>query len=56
MEKAGREVGLHRVGPPMGLFPVQDSFGMGVAIAILKRSLDPGRNEKTIQFLTTRRI
>jgi hypothetical protein len=28
--------------PMLGPWPVKDSFGMGVAIVLLKHSLDPG--------------
>lgn len=38
--------------PTMGPFPVRDKQGMGLAVCVLLRSLDEGRNEDTIQFST----
>jgi hypothetical protein len=38
--------------PPMGPLPVQDNVGMGLAVCVLLRTLDPGINERTIQFNT----
>jgi hypothetical protein len=35
--------------PVIGPWPVKDSFGMGVAIVILKHSLYPGVTESTVQ-------
>eukprot|EP00546_Thalassionema_frauenfeldii_P008103 CAMPEP_0178911052 /NCGR_PEP_ID=MMETSP0786-20121207/9455_1 /TAXON_ID=186022 /ORGANISM="Thalassionema frauenfeldii, Strain CCMP 1798" /LENGTH=44 /DNA_ID= /DNA_START= /DNA_END= /DNA_ORIENTATION= len=34
--------------PPMGLFPLQDDWGMKTAVAILDRSFDPGLYEATV--------
>lgn len=42
--------------PPMGPFPVEDSFGMGTAIVMLELSLRPGINDKTVQFNTIRKF
>ena len=42
--------------PPCGPFPLSDSFGMGLAVAILLSLLDPGRNDEHVQFSTTRKI
>ena len=42
--------------PPMGPHPVQDVVGMGLAVCVLQRSLDTGRNEATIQFSTTQKM
>ena len=42
--------------PPMGPFPVEDTIGMGVVMTMLIRSLDAGSNERTIQYLTMRRL
>jgi hypothetical protein len=38
----------------MGPFSLDDSAGMGLAICILLRLLDPGKTEDTIQFSTAR--
>ena len=56
MERCGRSIGLESVSPKMGPFPVEDSFGMKVACAMLERSLDPGKWEATIQFATARKV
>ena len=56
MEAIGSWYGLTSVSPQMGPFPLRDTFGMAAAVVMLKRSLDPGRWEKYIQFSTARRI
>lgn len=57
MEKIGRErFGFTSVSPALGPFPLEDSFGMRAACVLLRRSLDPGRHERFIQFATARRI
>jgi len=52
MCRAGDELGLHRgrMFPEMGPLPLEDTVGMGIAVCVLRRSLDPGRNEDTVQF------
>jgi hypothetical protein len=35
---------------PMGPFPVEDTFGVGVAIVMLELSPRPGSNAKHVQF------
>ena len=42
--------------PDMGPFSLKDEWGMRVAMAILERSLDKGKNNTTIQFATARKI
>jgi hypothetical protein len=42
--------------PTMGPFPLEDSFGMGVAIVILQVSLNPGKYDKNVQFGTIRKF
>jgi hypothetical protein len=42
--------------PAMGPFPLRDKHGMGLAVCVLMRSLDPGRNEGTLQFSTTQKM
>ena len=39
-----------------GLFGKEDEFGMGIAVALLQRSLDPGRNDEFVQYDTTRKL
>ena len=50
------ELQMSGVMPQMGPYPSGDSFGMKVAVCMLVRSLDPGKNEPTIQFGTMRRL
>ena len=40
----------------MGPFPLEDSFGMGAAVAVLDKSMDPGRYEAQVQFSTFRKV
>jgi hypothetical protein len=35
---------------------VEDTFGMGAAIFLLKHSLDPGATETTVQYNTVRKM
>jgi hypothetical protein len=42
--------------PDVGPFPVKDTFGMGAAIVTLQLSLNPGKNDKTVQFGTIRKF
>jgi len=43
--------------PPLGPFPVCDSLGLGVAVAMLLKSLEPGRySPKYQQFETVRKL
>jgi len=54
LDRKAREAGLNRerMFPAMGPLPLQDKAGMGVAICVLMRTLDQGKNEETIQFGT----
>jgi hypothetical protein len=40
----------------MGPYTTDDSFGMGLAVCILLRTLDPGKTEDLIQFSTARNL
>jgi hypothetical protein len=40
----------------MGPFPLEDVFGMKMAVAVLDRSLDPGLYEQNVQWDTFRRL
>jgi hypothetical protein len=42
--------------PKMGPFLVEDKQGMGLAVCVLMRSLDEGKNEATLQFSTTQKM
>jgi len=47
----------HQLYPPLGPFPVTDSFGMGAAIVMLQRTLDPGKHHQDhVQFDTARKF
>ena len=50
------KLGMSRLFPPMGPFPIGDVHGMGPAIAMLDKSLDPGRHTATVQWATARKI
>jgi len=50
------ELQMKEVMPRMGPYPVGDTFGMKVAVCMLVRSLDPGKNEPTVQFGTMRKL
>jgi hypothetical protein len=54
MEEVGTTVGITSVSPPLGPYSSADTFGMGLAVCILLRSLDPGKTEELIQFSTAR--
>jgi hypothetical protein len=56
MEEIGATCGIDSISPQLGPFPLEDTFGMKIAMVLLKRSLDPGKNEKHIQFSTARKI
>eukprot|EP00980_Cylindrotheca_fusiformis_P025593 scaffold14179_cov44-Cylindrotheca_fusiformis.AAC.1 len=47
MEAIGREFGLKSILPEMGPFPLEDTFGMKLALAILGGSLE---TQTTMQF------
>lgn len=42
--------------PPRGPMPLEDTQGAGTAMVMLKRSLDRGRNARTVQFGTVRKL
>jgi hypothetical protein len=56
MEAIGEECGMDSVSPPLGPFPIEDTFGMKAACVLLQRSLDSGKTERFIQFSTARKI
>jgi hypothetical protein len=49
-------VGITPSFPPLGPHPVEDSFGYGVAIAMVLKSLDPGRYADHQQFESIRKM
>jgi hypothetical protein len=55
MEKMAKRFGMPCITPVMGPWPLEDSLGMKVAMALLARSLDKGIYEETVQWDTFRR-
>jgi hypothetical protein len=52
-----RELGLDKPPVPMlGLWPIEDKFGMGGAIVLLKHYLDPRVTETTEQYNTVQKM
>lgn len=56
MLKDCEELGLPPPQMNMGPWALEDTVGMGVAVLLLKRSLDPGRNDKYVQYDTVRKL
>ena len=50
------QLGVEPALPPLGPFPETDLFGVTVAIAMLVKSLNPGRYEEYTQFETMRKL
>jgi hypothetical protein len=48
-ERTSTRLQMPSVTPPMGPFPLTDDFGMQAAIAILDRSMDPGKHAEFVQ-------
>lgn len=53
---AENKFGLRQILPDMGPYRLRDDWGMQLAVVMLDRSLDVGRNEVTLQFGTTRKL
>ncbi len=47
---------VNRIIPAVGPFPLRDAFGMGAAVAVLDKSMDPGRYEDQVQWATFRKM
>ena len=56
MARKAALVGMACPTPDLGPYPVVDEQGMGIAVLILMRSLDPGRNEEFVQYNTARKM
>ena len=56
LEGYGRALGLGKMGPVLGPFPLKDTMGMKIAMAMVLKSLEPGRNAATVQFDTIRQL
>jgi hypothetical protein len=54
LEGIGKSLGMERVTPQMGPYSTEDTVGMGLAVCVLIRTLDPGRTEEVIKFSTAR--
>jgi hypothetical protein len=55
LERAFSRLGMPSGTPPMGPFPVRDDMGMQSAIAVLDRSMDPGKYAEFVQWETSRK-
>jgi hypothetical protein len=55
MEKTAKRYGMPCITPTLGPWPLEDSLGMAVGVAVLDRSLDKGVYEDTVQWDTFRR-
>jgi hypothetical protein len=55
MERTFSRLGMPSGTPPMGPFPVRDDMGMQAAIAVLDRSMDPGKYAEFVQWETFRK-
>jgi hypothetical protein len=54
-ERTFTRLRMPSVTPPMGPYPLRDDFGMQAAIAILERSMDPGKHAEFVQWETFRK-
>jgi hypothetical protein len=54
--KVAQRLEMPSITPPMGPFPLTDECGMKAAIAMLDRSLDPGRYANQVQYGTFRKV
>jgi 3-hydroxyacyl-CoA dehydrogenase len=54
--KVADRLGLPSITPPMGPFPLKDDGGMAIAIAVLDRSLEPGKHDVHVQWETFRKV
>ena len=56
MTRLWTRVGLTPTFPPLGPHPVSDLFGISVVIAMILKSLDPGRYAQHQQFESIRKL
>jgi hypothetical protein len=56
LEEIGDTVGWHSVCPPLGPYSEDDTFGMGLAVCILLRTLNSGKTEEFIQLYMARQL
>jgi hypothetical protein len=54
--KVADRLGLPSITPPMGPFLLKDDGGMAIAIAVLDRSLEPGKHDVHVQWETFRKV
>ena len=50
------DYGIRQLLPAMGPHAIEDSWGMGLAVGLLRKSLDKGIHGPTVQFQTARRL
>jgi hypothetical protein len=56
LEKIEESLGIKDSLPNMGPFPLEDVWGMHIAVTMLYRSLDTGLYKDTLQFSSTRKL
>ena len=49
-------LGLDNLLPVMGPFPLEDTFGMVLAVGMLIRSMGKGRYQSTLQFESVKKM
>ncbi|KAL7564860.1 hypothetical protein ACA910_001605 [Epithemia clementina (nom. ined.)] len=54
--QSSKLLGSHNLLPPRGPYPVEYSFGIATACAMLLKTLESGRNTDQIQFETARKV
>ncbi len=56
MAAKAASVGMTDPSPDLDPYPVENFQGMGIAVCILMKSLDPGRNEKFVQYGSAKKM
>ena len=56
LERYGDVLRIGQVGPRLGPYALTDDFGMKVALTMVLKSLEPGRNADTVQYDTIRQL
>ena len=50
LERYGDVLRIGQVGPRLGPYALTDDFGMKVALTMVLKSLEPGRNADTVRY------
>ena len=56
LENYGVDLGIGQVGPHLTPYALADDFGMKVALTMVLKSLEAGRNAETVQYDTIRQL